>query len=76
MKKAFFMGQTLTERILPLETDRVDRRALESLVKTEDFQTALDSLRAEIADDIIRRVPQAAAAVIREEITALAKEME
>jgi hypothetical protein len=70
------MGQSLSQRILPLENGRVDPRILETLVKTEDFQEALATLRAEIAEDIIRRVPQAAAAVIREEIAVLAKELE
>jgi predicted component of type VI protein secretion system len=70
------MGQSLSERLVPLEAERLDPRALEALVRTEDFQAALTALRAEIAEDIIRRVPQAAAAVIREEIAALAKELE
>ena len=38
------------------------------------FKLIMEKLRADMAEEILRSVPKAAAAVIREEITALAKE--
>lgn len=47
---------------------------LENRVTKDDFQAALTELRAAIDDDIRRRIPQTAAALLRQEIAVLIKE--
>lgn len=49
---------------------------LEDKAGHEDLDAAMDGLRAEMAAEIERAVPRAAAAVIREEIAALLKDFE
>ena len=83
------LGELLSGRIETLETERLDPEALAERVRNalapslepiaaKADRTDLDalgaSLRAEMREEITRAVPQAAATVIREEITALAKE--
>jgi hypothetical protein len=74
--------QSLGEALAPsLETAaRAEKTAADALnrldakLDREDFDTALAALRTEMTAEMERAVPRAAAAVIREEIAALAKE--
>jgi hypothetical protein len=83
------LGEVLSGRIETLETERLDPDALAERVRNAlapslepiaakadrtDLNALGASLRAEMREEIERAVPQAAATVIREEITALAKE--
>jgi len=57
-----------------LHTAQQALAGLDARVTTADFQAALTTLRTEIDEDISRRIPQAAAAILRREIAALIKE--
>jgi len=76
------VAERVKEALLPAAKDReaalhTAQQALAGLdarVTTADFQAALTTLRTEIDEDISRRIPQAAAAILRREIAALIKE--
>lgn len=59
-----------------LETAKQALAGLAERITTGDFEDAMDKMRADLAQEILRGVPKAAAAVIREEIAALAKEFD
>ncbi|MHC1712661.1 MAG: hypothetical protein AB9872_10990 [Solidesulfovibrio sp.] len=77
------LAEALESRIVALEADRIDPDALAERVResltpasldSETLEMALANLRTEMTAEMERAVPRAAAAVIREEIAALAKE--
>ena len=56
---------------------KIAKQALDGLgarVTYEDMRTALAGFKAEIEEDVAKRIPQTAAAILRREIAALVKE--
>jgi len=76
------LAEQVREALLPslssgeaaLETAKQALAGLAERITTGDFEDAMTKLRSDLAQEILRGVPKAAAAVIREEIAALIKE--
>lgn len=76
------LAEQVREALLPSLSDgeaalKTAKQALAGLaerITTGDFEDAMTKLRSDLTQEILRGVPKAAAAVIREEIAALIKE--
>jgi len=77
------LAEQVREALLPsmssgeaaLDTAKQALAGLAERITTGDFEDAMAKLRSDLAQEILRGVPKAAAAVIREEIAALVKEL-